>query len=72
LIRDSDSASSCVVQRTLEYGVGRTLSRSEEAWLEGLNRSFAASGYRYPNLLKQIATSPAFRAVSTGGLAARN
>jgi Protein of unknown function (DUF1592)/Protein of unknown function (DUF1588)/Protein of unknown function (DUF1595)/Protein of unknown function (DUF1585) len=72
LIRDSESASSCVVQRTLEYGVGRTLVRSEEAWVEALNRSFAASGYQYPALLKQIATSPAFRAVASPGIAARN
>jgi hypothetical protein len=64
LIRDSESAPSCVVQRTLEYGVGRKLTASEEAWFEALRTRFAADGYRYPALLRQVATSPVFRSVS--------
>jgi hypothetical protein len=70
-LRGSESTPNCVVQRTLEYGVGRKLSPSEEAWLEALNRNFAADGYRYPALLRQVATSPAFRAVAMPAMAVR-
>lgn len=71
LLRGSESTASCVVQRTLEYGVGRKLTLGEEAWLEGLNKTFAAGGYRYPALLREVATSPAFRAVSAPPMAMR-
>ena len=64
LIHDSQSAPSCVVQRAFEYGVGREIAQGEEQWLEYLDRSFAMDGYRYPALLRRIATSDAFQAVA--------
>ncbi|MGE3690694.1 MAG: DUF1592 domain-containing protein [Novosphingobium sp.] len=66
LLRNSQSIPACAVQRTLEYGVGRKLSSSEEMWLEALQQDFARSNYKFPALLEQVAKSPAFRAVSPG------
>lgn len=68
LLRDSEGAPACVVQRVVEYGVGRTLSSGEEAWLGALSQSFAQEGFRFPALLRQVATSPAFQAVSSPAL----
>lgn len=70
LLRESPSAPACVVQRAFEYGVGRRPSNSEEAWLEFLSGRFAIDNYNFPNLLRQIATSPAFEAVSSESLSA--
>lgn len=64
LLHASPGAPSCMVQRAFEYGVGRPIAPGEEQWFEYLNQSFAADGYRYPALLRRIATSPAFQAVS--------
>jgi Protein of unknown function (DUF1592)/Protein of unknown function (DUF1588)/Protein of unknown function (DUF1595)/Protein of unknown function (DUF1585)/Protein of unknown function (DUF1587) len=69
LIHDSPSAPSCVVQRTFEYGVGRQIAPGEEKWLEYFDQSFAVDGFRYPALLRRLATSDAFQAVSTSRVA---
>jgi hypothetical protein len=66
IMRDSESVSSCVVQRTMEYALGRKLAATEEAWMEALAARFATDGYRYPALLRQIATSPTFRTIGNG------
>lgn len=72
LLRSSRAATDCAVQRVFEYGVGRTLSASEETWLEYATGRFAASSYKFPALLRLIATSQAFRNVSVNStLAAR-
>lgn len=65
LLRESEGAPACVVQRVVEYGVGRTLSSGEEVWLGSLTQNFAREGFRFPALLRQVATSPAFQAVSS-------
>lgn len=72
LLRESPSLSSCVVQRTFEYGAGRKVAPGEETWLEYLTGSFAADGYRYPALLRRIAVSPAFQAVAAEQAAPKN
>lgn len=64
VLRGSESISSCVVQRAYEYGLGRTLTGSEEQWLEQLNQRFVQGGYKFPALLRQIAMSASFQAVS--------
>jgi hypothetical protein len=61
LLHDSSAVPSCVVQRLYEYGVGRKLAASEEDWLGSVDSSFAEDGYRFPALLRRIATSPAFQ-----------
>lgn len=65
LLHDSPSAPSCVAQRAFEYGTGRSLTPSEEKWMEYAVDRFAAEKYQLPALMRRIATSPAFRAVAT-------
>lgn len=64
LLHDSPSAPSCVVQRAFEYGVGRSMTPSEEKWLEFAAERFAAAKYEFPSLMRRIAISPAFRSIA--------
>lgn len=64
LLHDSPTAPTCVTQRAYEYGVGRPLTTSEEAWLEYAFGRFAAKGYQFPAMMRLVATSKAFRTVS--------
>ncbi len=70
-LRDGPAAASCVVQRVVEYGVGRKLSPGEENWLGTLDQKFGENGYRFKALLRQVATSPAFQAVGRPTLASK-
>ncbi|MEJ5979278.1 DUF1592 domain-containing protein [Novosphingobium sp. PS1R-30] len=72
LMRASESASTCVVQRAFEYGVGRTLNTSQEKWLEHAVTRFAADRYQFPMLLRRIATSPSFASVAADAPLAPN
>jgi hypothetical protein len=63
-LHDSLTAPTCATQRVFEYGVGRSLTQSEQGWLEYAGRAFAADGYRFPALMRRIATSQAFQAVA--------
>jgi hypothetical protein len=64
ILHDSPSVTGCVSQRVFEYGVGRPLAAGESAWLKYVGQHFAEAGYAFPELLRTIATSQAFRAVS--------
>lgn len=64
LLRNSSAPTNCAAQRAFEYGVGRALTASEEAWVEYALSRFAAQSYQFPALLRLIATSPAFRTLS--------
>ena len=55
------AATACVTNRMLGYALGRAPARNQVA---GLEKSFAASGYRIPELMKLIATSASFTHVS--------
>ncbi len=72
LLRESPSTTSCVVQRVYEYGVGRKVAPGEQKWLEYVDQRFATEGYRFPALLRRIATSPAFQAVAPENLASNS
>jgi hypothetical protein len=63
-LHDNPAAASCLVRRLTEYGTGRAPAKGEAAWMEYLDHDFAASGYRIPALLRRIATSDGFYAVS--------
>jgi hypothetical protein len=67
LLHGSSAVPACLVQRTFEYGVGRQLTDSEGAWLDYASTGFAADSYQFPALLRRIATSRAFQAVSPAG-----
>ena len=64
VLSDSPRTSSCVAQRAFEYGVGRPASAADHAWLESRAQRFADEGYVLKALLRDVATSKAFQAVS--------
>lgn len=57
----------CLPSRLYAYGVGREIGRSDREWLAWITRRFAAHGYRLPDLLREIAASDGFYAVSAPG-----
>ena len=64
LLRDSEEAPTCLVQRAFEYGVGRESGAGDAQWLEYSAQRFAADKYRLPALMRFMATSDAFRVVA--------
>lgn len=72
ILRGSPAVPSCVVQRTFEYGVGRAAADGDGPWLDYATARFGQGGYRFPQLMRGLATSAAFRTLSAPGkLAAR-
>jgi hypothetical protein len=69
LLRNSPAVPTCVVRRAFEYGVGRTATTGEQDWLKQLNQRFADDKYAFPALLRRIATSKAFQAVTANDAA---
>jgi hypothetical protein len=64
-VHDHPATPACLVQRLYGYAVGRSPSKSETEWLRsGLQKDFAADGYRLAPLLRRIATSEAFFGVA--------
>ena len=63
-LRDSPAVSACAVRRTYEYGVGRRVTGGEREWLKYAAAQFAEDKYVFPALMRRVATSQAFRAVS--------
>jgi hypothetical protein len=64
ILHDSPAVSNCVVERAYEYGVGHRVVTGERDWLKYLDQRFAADQYEIPALMRRIATSKAFQAVS--------
>jgi hypothetical protein len=65
ILHDNPSVPNCVAERAYEYGVGRPVVAEEREWLKYLDQAFADSQYRFPNLMRTIATSQAFQATSS-------
>ncbi len=59
-LRQNASAPACVTNRLYAYGTGHAPVRSERQWMEYLEEKFAATGYRVPELLKEMVLSDAF------------
>jgi len=55
---------SCLVRNVYAYGTGKTPDERDEDYLADQSAAFAASGYRLPGLMTQIASSPEFFKVS--------
>ncbi|MBX7198855.1 MAG: DUF1592 domain-containing protein [Rhodospirillaceae bacterium] len=60
-VHDNPNTPSCLVSRLSAYALGRPVQ--EAAWLEDLNKRFAAYGYQVPALMREIAESDNFFAV---------
>lgn len=65
LLHDSPTVPACAVERAFEYGVGRAMTPSEQAWVDYAAQRFAGDKYQFPALVRRIATSEAFRSVAS-------
>ena len=63
-VHDDPAAPACVVTRASSYGLGRLPGRDDAEWVKSLQAGFKEDGYRFPDLLRRIATSPEFYRVS--------
>ena len=68
----SPALPNCLVERTYEYGVGRQIASGERDWVKDLDERFAQQRYEFPALVRDIAVSKAFRAVSANSDTATN
>jgi hypothetical protein len=60
MLRDDKRVPECLVQNVFAYGVGRKTSIKDEDYLINETKAFADDGYRFKDLLANIATSPGF------------
>jgi hypothetical protein len=63
-LHDNSGTSACLVRRLYSYATGRTVARRDMPWIRYLEKEFQADGFRAPDLMRRIATSPNFYRVS--------
>ncbi|MCC8971195.1 DUF1592 domain-containing protein [Bradyrhizobium brasilense] len=63
-VHDNPALVSCLVNRLYSYGIGRPASAADRPWLDYEANRFGSEGYRLIALLRDIASSKAFYAVS--------
>jgi hypothetical protein len=59
-LRNSPKVSECLVRNVYAYGVGRKTGIRDEEYLADQTKAFTANGYKVPDLMMQIASSPEF------------
>jgi hypothetical protein len=60
-VHDDPATTSCIVNRVYEFAAGHKPNKSEAEWMKSdLQKSFEASGYKYTDLLRTIASSEVF------------
>jgi hypothetical protein len=59
-LHDDPKVPACLVRNVYAYGVGRKTGIREEDYLGDQTKIFAGNGYRVPDLMVQIASSPEF------------
>ncbi len=59
-VHDSPATPRCLVNRLASYALGRLPGAGEQPWIAALQASFADTGYRVPDLMREIAVSDAF------------
>ncbi len=64
VLHDSPAATSCVINRVYAYATGRAAGRGDVAFIDYLEKRFAADGFRFKSLLRTIAESDAFSTVA--------
>ena len=68
-LHDNPRVPRCLVRNVYSYGVGRKADRQEEEYLLGQAKAFASAGYRFPDLMMQIASNPQFfRVIAPSGV----
>jgi len=68
-IHDNPATPACLVNRVFAYASGHAPQRDEKPLLDFFQKEFASSGYRLPDLLRDVALSDALYAVSPPPLA---
>jgi hypothetical protein len=63
-LHDNPMTSYCVVEKMYRSGVGRNTVDAEQTYVVDLGKTFAANGYRVPDLMRTIAVGRTFYAVS--------
>jgi hypothetical protein len=70
MLREDKRVPQCLVRNVYAYGIGRPTAEKDEDFLLDETKAFAADGYRFKDLLANIATSPVFfKAARPAGLA---
>jgi hypothetical protein len=64
VVSQMPTLTNCLVDRVVAYSAGRSPAKEDAAWVKGLRESFKTSGYRIPELMRQIATSDDYYRVS--------
>ena len=59
-LHDDKRVPACLVRDVFAYGVGRKTDSQDMDYLSGETKVFAGTGYRLPDLMVQIASSPGF------------
>ncbi len=59
-VRNHPALPSCLVRRVLAYGTGSPVETADRPLVDYFTAHFAASGYRYTDLLRDLVLSPAF------------
>ncbi len=71
-VHDNPAATACIVNRVYEFGAGHAPNKSESGWVsDTVAKNFVASGYKFTDLLRDVATSDVFYRASapqTGSL----
>jgi len=71
-MRENPAVPACIVNRIYSYGTGRTPAREERELLDYFEKNFASEGYRIQKLLRDVALSDAFFAVTPSTEAVRS
>lgn len=64
VMHDHPALVPCIARRVYGYSVGRNPGVADRRWLSWLARQFGSDSYEFPELLKHVAESEAFYAVS--------
>jgi Protein of unknown function (DUF1592)/Protein of unknown function (DUF1588)/Protein of unknown function (DUF1595)/Protein of unknown function (DUF1585)/Protein of unknown function (DUF1587) len=64
VLRNDKRVPQCLVRNVYAYGIGKPVTDRDEDYLFDESKAFAADGYRFKNLLSNIATSAGFYKVA--------
>lgn len=68
-LHDSPRVPDCLVRNVYSYGVGHQADGQDQDYLTNEVKAFAGNGYRFPDLMAEIASSPEFfRVVLPSGM----
>ena len=59
-LRSHPSYAPCIIQKIVEYGIGRELVSSERTWFRALTDRFSIHGYLLQPMILEFVTSPVF------------